>query len=128
MTTRFTLERIEEATEDLPLLGYTVFWALGGIRVRHADLKQALATASFADYLPDPPTARIALRRAIVDWIAARAARGQGPALATGEAEDPAAGPTTQRALLRVINQKTSEWMAFALVAEDVDFQKLGLE
>src|SRR5256885_4411396 len=128
MTTRLIWERIEEATEDLRWLGYTVFGALGGIRVRHADLQQALATAGFADYLPDPPTARIALRRAIVEWIAARAARGQGPALAAGDGEDPTGGPTTQRALLRVINQKTSEWMAFALVAEDVDFQKLGLQ
>lgn len=122
----FTIEEIEKSTADLPLIGYTAFWRLGGIRVRHGELKAALAAAGFGSYLPDPPTARIALRRAIVDWIGARAAAGEGPALVADEAEA-AEGPTTQRALLRVINQKGSEWLAFALVAEDVDFRKLGL-
>lgn len=122
-----TLGQIEEATSDLPLLGYTVFWALSGIRVTHTDLKSALDATDFGSYLPDLPTARIALRRAIVDWINQRAHSGQGPALAGISDEDVEDGPTTQRALLRVINQKGSDWMAFALIAEDVDFGKLGL-
>lgn len=122
----FTIEEVEQSTADLPLVGYTVFWRLGGIKVSHGALKEALDATGFGSYLPDPPTARIALRRAIVDWIGERAAAGAGPALLADEAEADD-GPTMQRALLRVINQKGSEWLAFALVAEDVDFRKLGL-
>ena len=126
MTPTMTLDQIEEATDDLPLLGYTVFWALRGVRVDHSDLQTLLGAAGFVGAEPDLPTPRIALRRAIVDWIGERAAAGQGPDLADS-GEESGNAPTKQRALLRVINQKQSHWLAFALVAEDVNFARLGL-
>src|SRR5215211_4248017 len=65
----------------LPLLGKIVFYSLAGVRIAHADLKTALEAAGFGPFLPDPPTARKAMTRAIGAWVEARAAAGQGPAL-----------------------------------------------
>ncbi len=59
------LNGVEASTAQLPLVGYTVFWRLTGIRVSHPDLEQALESTGFEKYLPDPPTPRVALRRAL---------------------------------------------------------------
>jgi hypothetical protein len=48
------LNGVEASTSQLPLLGYTVFWRLAGIRVSHPDLEQALQAAGFDKYLPVP--------------------------------------------------------------------------
>src|SRR5262249_38696533 len=63
------LNGLEAATSQLPLIGFTVLWRLEGIRVSHPDLEQALQSAGFEKYLPDPPTPRVALRRALAEWI-----------------------------------------------------------
>jgi hypothetical protein len=63
------LNGLEAATSLLPLIGFTVLWRLEGIRVSHPDLEQALQSAGFEKYLPDPPTRRVALRRALAEWI-----------------------------------------------------------
>src|SRR5215470_18590969 len=63
------LNGLEAATSQLPLIGFTVLWRLEGIRVSHSDLEQALLVAGFEKYLPDPPTPRVALRRALAEWI-----------------------------------------------------------
>ena len=63
------LNGLEAATSQLPLIGFTVLWRLEGIRVSHPDLEQALRSAGFEKYLPDPPTPRVALRRALAEWI-----------------------------------------------------------
>jgi hypothetical protein len=60
---------VEASTSQFSLIGYTVFWRLVGIRVSHPDLEQALQATGFDKYLPDPPTPRVALRRALADWI-----------------------------------------------------------
>src|SRR5262249_60950541 len=62
------LNSLEAATSQLPLIGFTVLWRLEGIRVSHPDLGQALQSAGFEKYLPDPPTPRVALRRALAEW------------------------------------------------------------
>jgi hypothetical protein len=65
------LNGLEASTSQLPLIGFTVLWRLAGIRVSHSDLEQALQAAGFEKYLPDPPTPRVALRRALGEWIKA---------------------------------------------------------
>jgi hypothetical protein len=63
------LNGVEASTSQLPLIGFTVLWRLAGIRVSHPDLEQTLQSAGFEKYLPDPPTPRVALRRALAEWI-----------------------------------------------------------
>jgi hypothetical protein len=124
------LSTLEASTAQLPLVGYTVFWRLAGLRVTHAALAQALQHAGFAPYLPDPPTPRVALRRALAAWLrtqqltrqaARRAAPATLPVLAEPEDEG------QRRTLIRVINRAGDAHLVFALVAEDVDFPVLGL-
>lgn len=114
------LKMIESSTEQIPIVGHTVLWRLHGLRVGHAALREALDRAGFLEFLPDPPTPRKALRRALEAWIAARAQ--------SKPATTPSANPDEERrTLIRVINRAGSEHLVFALVTEDVDFQALGL-
>ena len=131
-TTAVSFSDVERSTANLPLIGYTVFWRLAGIRVPHTELAVAIDAADFSAFLPDPPSPRKALRRAIDAWLSARAVVGSGPALADDEEDedDDDEGPTTgghvqQRALVRLINDK--EWLVFVVVAEAVDLTALGL-
>jgi hypothetical protein len=50
------------------VLGYTVFWRLGGVCVPQSELAQMLTRHAFGTYLPDPPTPVVALRRALLEW------------------------------------------------------------
>lgn len=113
-----TLTQIEQATETLPLVGYTVFWRLSGVRIQHDDLKQELEQAGFEAHTPNPPTARKSLRRALETWLASRQA-----VKPTNSKNN-----TKKRDLIRVINKRDSEEMVFVIVAEQVDFCALGLE
>jgi hypothetical protein len=114
------LKMIEASTEQIPIVGHTVLWRLHGLRVCHAALKSALACAGFLEFLPDPPTPRKALRRALEAWIVTRAQSRQA-------ASQPANPDEERRTLVRVINRAGSEHLVYALVTEDVDFQALGL-
>jgi len=69
------LNGVEAQTSQFPLLGYTVFWRLAGIRVSHPDLEQAPQVAGFVKYMPYPPTPRVALRLALTEWISGKANR-----------------------------------------------------
>lgn len=66
---------IREPDPALALLGYTVFWRLGGVCIRRYALAQALAKTGFADALPSPPSPMVALRRALLAF-ARRAGQG----------------------------------------------------
>lgn len=105
------------ATEKMPLVGYSVFWRLAGIRVNHDELERALNQAGLVDFLPSPPTPRVALRRALEQWLADK----RGQSNLSDEEED------EQRTLIRVINRAGSDHIIFALVAENIDFSSLGL-
>jgi hypothetical protein len=50
----------------LVLLGYTVFWRLSGVWIRHEALARVLAETGFADAMPAPPAPVVALRRALL--------------------------------------------------------------
>lgn len=129
-----SLNSVEASTAQLPLAGYTVFWRLAGIRVNHPDLERALQATGFISYLPDPPTPRVALRRALECWLrekqqSAQAAR-RSPRAAYDRVEEESQDEESarqRRTLIRVINRAGSEHLVFALVAEDVDFASLGL-
>jgi hypothetical protein len=120
------LNSVEESTSQLPLVGYTVFWRLAGVRITYPDLAQALSAASFSNYLPEPPTPRVALRRALAQWIREKQQATRLYQVQGNEESDENAGHR-QRTLIRVINRSGSEYLVYALVAEDVDFNLLGL-
>lgn len=122
-----TIDSLEDVG-NIPLLGHTVAWRFSGIEIQHADLSQRLTSAGFGAYIPDKPTPRKALRRAILEWSAARAAAGHGPAVKSGLADvADEGGGKAQRALIRVINSKTTDFMVFVIVAEDIDLGGYGL-
>lgn len=125
---QLTLVDLERETASLPTLGYTISWRFSGIEITHDDLARRLTAAGFTTATPKPPTPRAALRRALVDWIRQRARENGGPALAPGWDEvDDVEGGTAQRALIRVINRRDSQWVVYALVTEDIDLRVLGL-
>jgi Family of unknown function (DUF6744) len=121
------LNGLEAATSQLPLIGFTVLWRLEGIRVSHPDLEHALQSAGFEKYLPDPPTPRVALRRALAEWIRTKQQTAITLQLQLGDEEQDENGGGRRRTLIRVIDRAGSEHLVYALVAEDVDFSALGL-
>jgi hypothetical protein len=123
------LNSVESSTAQFPLIGYTVFWRLAGIRVSHPDLERALLTTSFSDHLPDPPSPRVALRRALEAWVKDKQRAMQSAHAAPLSDEEPTEdeSASNQRTLIRVINRAGSEHLVYALIAEDVDFGLLGL-
>ena len=123
-----SLQAVQTSVEKLPLVGFTVFWRLAGIRVTHDQLTKALDQAGLRPFLPKPPTPRIALRRALERWIADRKRLMSGiqKELADEQDESPVSNEA-QRTLIRVINRAGSEHLVFALVAENIDFAALGL-
>ena len=108
---------LDGAAPGLPLLGYTVSWRFSGIEIGHNDLRQRLLAAGFGAHTPKPPTARATLRRALIAWIRERARAGRGPALDWDGADLDDSASTRQRALIRTINRRASDWLVFVLVA-----------
>ncbi len=123
-----SLQAVQTSVEKLPLVGFTVFWRLAGIRVTHDQLTKALDQAGLHLFLPKPPTPRIALRRALERWIADRKRLMSGiQKELTDEQDESPVSNEAQRMLIRVINRAGSEHLVFALVAENIDFAALGL-
>jgi hypothetical protein len=120
-----TMQQLQQL--GLPLLGKIVFYSLAGVRIPHADLQTALAAAGFGAFLPDPPTARKAMTRAIGAWVEARAVQGQGPALTSDRTAASGPDDEAERAIVRIVNRKADAQMAFVLVEERVSFKRLGL-
>ena len=121
------LNGVEASISQFPLVGYTVFWRLAGIRVSHPDLAQALQAVGFDKYLPDPPTPRVALRRALAEWIKAKQRIARSLQIQQGDEDQEENDGGRRRTLIRVINRAGSEHLVYALVAEDIDFSALGL-
>jgi hypothetical protein len=116
------LNGVEASTSQFPLIGYTVFWRLAGIRVSHPDLERALQATGFDKYLPDPPTPRVALRRALAEWIRAKQRIARNLQLQQDDEDQDENNGGRRRTLIRVINRAGSEHLVYALVAEDIDF------
>jgi hypothetical protein len=81
----------------------------------------------FDKYLPDPPTPRVALRRALAEWIKAKQRIARELQLQPDDGNQDENGGGRRRTLIRVINRAGSEHLVYALVAEDVDISALGL-
>src|SRR5262245_60258433 len=114
---------VEASNEQVPVVGYTVWWMLHCCRVKHDGLKDALVRAGFPESLPHPPTPRKSLRRALQAWVVARA-RSAHARQAIAQQTNP---DQTKLTLIRVINRAGSDHIVFALVMEDVDYRALGL-
>jgi Family of unknown function (DUF6744) len=121
------LNGVEASTSQLPLIGYTVFWRLAGIRVSHPDLERALQATGFDKYLPVQPTPRVALRRALAEWIRAKQRIARTFQLQQDDEVQDMNDGRRSRTLIRIINRAGSEHLVYALVAEDIDFSTLGL-
>ena len=117
------LTAVEASTEQVPVVGHTVLWRLHGLRVKHDQLKDALDRAGFLEFLPDPPTPRKSLRRALQAWVVTRARAAHAQQVIAQQTNHDEA----KRTLIRVINRAGSEHIVFALVMEDVDYKALGL-
>ena len=60
--------------ESLPILGHLIWYGLAGIRTDQATLLHLLQQHGFQDYAPEPPTDKLALQRALREWIRQRGA------------------------------------------------------
>lgn len=118
-----------ENYSNLPIMGYTVMWRASGIDIDHDTLVGLLAAQGFEQYAPDLPTAKRALRRAIVAWLKDRAANAAAHAnVAALDDDDPTGASTVKRALIRPINTAKSQLMSFSVVREDIDLTAFGLD
>lgn len=111
---------IQEATADLPLLGYTVVASLKGVEIDHNELLALLTPIGFAHFLPSLVEPRTALRRAIRAWIKELAAN-------KTSLFDEDEGEGTKKQLIREINTRKSQVLTLALVEENIDLEALGL-
>lgn len=113
----------------LPIMGYTVMWRAAGVDIDHATLVNLLTAQDFAQFAPDLPTAKRALRRAIVAWLKDRAKNVAAHATIDAlDDDDPSGKGTVKRALIRPINTAKSSLMSFTVVREDIDLTAFGLE
>src|SRR6266487_6334037 len=110
---------LEHGYEQLPILGHIIWYGLTGIRTDRATLLHLLTQHGFQGYAPEPPTDKLALQRALREWIRLRGATQRH----AGDDED----ETATRALIRPINKRRAKYSVFAIVAEEVDFALLGL-
>ncbi|MBO0857957.1 MAG: hypothetical protein J2P21_05780 [Chloracidobacterium sp.] len=97
------LNGLEAATSQLPLIGFTVLWRLEGIRVSHPGLEQSLQSAGFENYLPDPPMPRVALRRALAEWIKTKQRTGRTLQFQPADEDREENGGGRRRTLIRFI-------------------------
>jgi hypothetical protein len=124
---QITLSDIEQSSTRLPIIGFTLFWRLGGVRVSYEDLELALSSRGLQSHMPIRPTPRKALRRTLEAWISQRTKETNNHYSSINELEDAEESDQIQRTLIRVINKSGDDHMVFALVAEEVDFEALGL-
>ncbi len=118
-------DEIEQATDEFPLLGYTVIASLKGIEVPHDDLAALLASLRLASYLPAIPDPRTSLRRAIRAWLKELTTSGTAD-VAGWLSEEDEEDLKTKR-LVREISAPRAPWLTLALVAESIDLAELGL-
>lgn len=114
-----------DAYDGLPLLGFCLSWTASGLEIAHDTLVSLLEREGFGNFKPTLPTAKIALKRAITHWI--EQVLGENPEL-YDLAEDAPGDGARRRALLRSANKDGKAWMSYILVAEDVDYEALGVE
>jgi hypothetical protein len=117
---------IEPATDEFPLLGYTVIASLDAVAVRHDDLRQLLVSLGLERYLLGLPEARTALRRALRAWLTDLAGSAADRA-GLGSGQDEVEVDHRTRQLIREIVAPRTPVLTLALVAENIDLSQLGL-
>ena len=60
--------------ESLPILGHLIWYGLAGIKTDRTSLLHLLTQHGFQDYAPEPPTDKLALQRALREWLRQRGA------------------------------------------------------
>ncbi len=110
---------LEHDYAQLPILGHLIWYGLAGIKTDRTSLLHLLTQHGFQAFAPEPPTDKLALQRALREWIRLRGATQRN----AGDADD----ETATRALIRPINKRRAKYSVFAIVAEEVDFALLGL-
>lgn len=129
MTTPRT--EIERATPEFPLLGWHVMYRISRVAVPFADLQTLLDQYGFGAFAPHPPAPRIALARAVAEWVDQLAARGDAHALRRSDGpqdEDDEEAQRPRQHLIRDVPTKSgTEWLVFALVDEAADVAELSL-
>lgn len=120
---------IPESTDQLKLLGYTVFSILDKhLEISFADLRAAVTPLGFGsdELLPPEPEPRTYIRRAITAWLKEIASDGTGLPVELLD-EDPETG-RVKKPLIREIKTGDSSILILAFVRENIDLAALGLE
>jgi len=113
------MQELHHDYESLPMLGHIIWYGLAGVKTDRTSLLRLLTQHGFQGYGPEPPTDKLALQRALREWIRQRGATQRH----ASDDED----ETATRALIRLINKRRAKYSVFAIVAEEVDFALLGL-
>jgi len=113
------MQELHHDYESLPMLGHIIWYGLAGIKTDRTSLLRLLTQHGFQGYAPEPPTDKLALQRALREWIRQRGATQH----SAGDEDD----ETATRALIRPINKRRAKYAVYAVVAEEVDFALLGL-
>lgn len=121
-----TLQEIQASAGGLPMLGATVAWRLSGMSVQYSDLVTLLESLNLNAYIPEPPSAINALRRAIVRWVDERKAQGALPQLAD---ELTVTGASSAAMIRRIpASRKQSPYHVFVLAKELFIHASLGIK
>lgn len=104
-----SLKVVEARLAQVPVVGYTVYWRLSGVRIGHADYANRLRAAGFAGADPGKPSAQVALRRALDLW---KGKYGRALAKGSGGSDD-----TASRIRIVDISSKGNETV-FGIVRE----------
>lgn len=108
---------IEAMTNAVPTLGWSVMWFMGGLEAEHGVLNTTMNAVGLGDFVPKPPSPRVALHRALTAMVR----QGALP-------EDEQSVPDEDRkCLVRTINDYNKEWIVFAVVGEAANFGTLSL-
>lgn len=126
---------IELATPEFPLVGWHVMYRISRVQIKLDDLRALLDQHGFGTFVPQPPATRIALHRAVADWVDLLAATGNVPtaagifsAEADEDGEEDGGAPSKKQSLIREVPAPADNpWLVFALVDEAADVAQLSL-
>src|SRR5690349_14017103 len=106
-----SIHALEHDYEQLPILGHLIWYGLTGIKTNRATLLRLLTQHGFQSYAPEPPTDKLALQRALREWLRLRGATQRHD----GDEDE----ETATRALIRPINKRRAKYAVYAIVAEE---------
>ena len=99
------MQELQHDYERLPILGHIIWYGLAGIKTDRTTLLRLLTQHGFQGYAPEPPTDKLALQRALREWIRQRGTTQRH----AGDEDD----ETTTRALIRPINKRRAKYAVY---------------